>query len=174
MVSTIFFRKIALKCRCTDHSPSKPLTSSHTPNNSHHNAKPDKTTNMTATATANSTKDEDTISYDHIPWPVRPSSGINYDFVVSLYLGGCALAFLFFMLEKQLLAPLLGGDEDSTNISDGADGGEDTEKEVDPWKEFAKGMQGMYVVFAPFLLCLPWSLVVRYYWMRETAKRKIE
>jgi hypothetical protein len=111
---------------------------------------------------------EDVISYDHIPWPIRPSLGINYDFIVSMYLGGCGLALFFFTLEKQLLAPLLG-DEEKEVLDTEEVGGDDAEKEVDPMKEFAKGMQGMYFVFAPFLLCLPWSLVVRYYWMKETT-----
>lgn len=110
-------------------------------------------------------------SYDHIPWPVRPSIGINYDFIVSMYLGGCGLALFFFTLEKQLLDPLLHDDNIDTQENDNAiEAEQEIEKEVDPWKEFAKGMQGMYFVFAPFALCLPWSLIVRYYWARETAK----
>jgi hypothetical protein len=111
---------------------------------------------------------EEAISYDHIPWPVRPSLGINYDFIVSMYLGGFGLAIFFFTLEKQILAPLLEGDEGNAVVDTEEIGGDDAEKDVDSWKEFAKGMQGMYFVFAPFLLCLPWSLIVRYYWMRET------
>ena len=110
---------------------------------------------------------DETISYDHIPWPVRPSLGINYDFIVSMYLGGCGLALFFFTLEKQLLDPLIERDDDHIIDENNNAGGDDIEKEIDPWKEFAKGMQGMYYVFAPFLLCLPWSLMVRHFWVRE-------
>ena len=122
---------------------------------------------MTETETPIESQREETVSYDHIPRPVRPSPGINYDFIVSMYLGGCALAVFFFALEKQILAPLLKEDTATEDMDNITEGGEE-EKDVDPWKEFAKGMQGMYFVFAPFLLCLPWSLVVRYIWMRET------
>lgn len=122
----------------------------------------------TVSTNTNTAKEEDA-TYNHVPWPVRPSTGINYDFIVSMYFGGCALALIFFTAEKRLLAPLL--DQDSIAIDvDTVDEGEGTDEEVDPWKEFAKGMQGMYFVFAPFLLCLPWSLIVRHYWMRETIK----
>jgi hypothetical protein len=121
---------------------------------------------LTSQSAPNNVQNDETTSYDQIPWPVRPSPGINYDFIVSLYLGGCGLALFFFTLEKQILDPLIidQEDESDTNEIDNNLGEEGAEKEVDPWKEFA---QGMYVVFAPFLLCLPWSLVVRYYWMRD-------
>ena len=122
---------------------------------------------MTEAETPRESQTEEIISYDHIPRPFRPSPGINYDFIVSMYLGGCGLAVLFFALEKQLLSPLLEGDIEQEDIDNSTEGGEE-EKDVDPWKEFAKGMQGMYFVFAPFLLCLPWSLIVRHFWMRET------
>ncbi|KAL7480068.1 hypothetical protein ACHAW6_005776 [Cyclotella cf. meneghiniana] len=124
-------------------------------------------------AIASNAKDKETLSFDHVPWPVRPSLGINYDFIVSMYLGGCCLAILFFILEKRILAPLIDTRGSAEN-NDGAENniGDDvnSEKDIDPWKEFAKGMQGMYFVFAPFLLCLPWSLIVRYYWRKETKR----
>ena len=129
---------------------------------------------MTETLTSSPANENtaEEICYDHIPWPVRPSIGINYDFIVSMYLGGCGLALFFFTLEKQLLDPLLEDAGIDAEENDNAiEVEQDTEKEeVDPWKEFAKGMQGMYFVFAPFALCLPWSLIVRYFWMRETVK----
>lgn len=115
----------------------------------------------------------ETTPFSHVPWPVRPSPGINYDFVSMMYLGGSIIAFFFYVLEKQILAPLLEGDgvgegktvsvfnESSAGDSDGTDGDEE------PWKEFAKGMEGMYLIFVPFVPCLLWGLVVRYYWMKE-------
>lgn len=118
-------------------------------------------------------KDNETLSFDHVPWPVRPSPGINYDFIVAMYLGGCCLALMFFILEKQILAPMIetkDSDENNDVAEDSIGDSVGEEKDVDPWKEFAKGMQGMYFVFAPFLLCLPWSLVVRYNWMKETKR----
>lgn len=103
-----------------------------------------------------------------VPWPVRPRPGINYNFVAGMYLGGCALALFFYVLEKQLLAPLLvdenGDDGDGSNATTSNDDA-NIEKDDDSWKEFAKGMEGMYFIFVPFVPCLLWSLVVRYYWM---------
>jgi hypothetical protein len=111
-----------------------------------------------------------------VPWLVRPSPGINYNFVVYMYLAGSVLALLLFLLEKQILEPLLLADENdnhnittnhtSTNDSDDAeseDGGGDA------WKEFAKGMQGMHFIFDPFVPCLFWSLIVRYHWLKKTT-----
>jgi hypothetical protein len=127
---------------------------------------------MSDTSSPQVKKENETMCYDHVPWPVRPSPGINYDFIVSMYLGGCCLFAFFFLLEKQILAPLIDSGEESDNVKTESDvwGEDSTEKEADPWKDFAKGMQGMYYVFAPFLLCLPWSLIVRYFWMKEMKK----
>lgn len=113
----------------------------------------------------------------NVPWPVRPTPDINYDFVVLMYLAGSSLAFFFFILERQILAPLLV----NQNISDLDQEGNTVEDEdainndkssegswgVEQWKEFARGMEGMYVIFVAFVPCLLWSLVVRYYWMKE-------
>merc|ERR1719253_2146332 len=93
-----------------------------------------------------------------------------------MYLAGSALALFFFILEKQILAPLLLEDEvpnenntlsESNEISDAGESG-DTEEGGDSWKEFAKGMEGMHFIFVPFIPCLLWSLVVRHYWLRDT------
>lgn len=114
-----------------------------------------------------------------VPWLVRPSPGINYNFVVYMYLAGSVLASLLFLLEKQILEPLLlAGDHDndhdndiiatnhtSTNESDNAE----SEDGGDAWKEFAKGMQGMHFIFDPFVPCLFWSLIVRYHWLKKTT-----
>ena len=117
-------------------------------------------------------------TFDNVPWPVRPSQGINYDFVAMMYLAGSGIAIFFLLLEKQILSPLLLEDENNNNsgnnthepslddavVEEVTENGED----INPWKEFAKGMEGMYVIFIPFIPCLLWSLVVRYYWLKET------
>ena len=108
--------------------------------------------------------------FDKVPWLVRPSPGINYDFVAMMYLSGSALAILFFLLERQLLTPLLADDDQLAN-STYASAGESDDVEgdgVDAWKEFARGVQGMHFIFDPFIPCLFWSLIVRYYWLKET------
>ncbi|KAL9181585.1 hypothetical protein ACHAXT_010390 [Thalassiosira profunda] len=111
-----------------------------------------------------------------VPWPIRPSPGINYNFVSLMYLAGSALALLFLALETQVLAPLIvesevGGDAPGSNASVGAGEGEGAAEES-PWKEFAKGMEGMHLIFLPFLPCLLWSLAVRHFWLREVASRE--
>ncbi len=127
-------------------------------------------------------------NFTHVPWPIRPSPGINYDFVSTLYFIGCTLALSFYILETQILAPLLlnsnsGGDDNNatdltvdtaTTISNESDGSGSSEEssgdEGNAWKEFAKGMEGMYFIFLPFIPCFLWSLVVRYFWIKETKK----
>jgi hypothetical protein len=106
--------------------------------------------------------------FSHVPWPVRPRDGINYDFVSTLYLIGSALALSFYLLETKVLAPLLVENDvhATTNIESGTDGNDG--EDGNAWKEFANGMQGMYFIFLPFAPCLLWSLVVRYFWMKET------
>jgi hypothetical protein len=115
--------------------------------------------------------------FSKVPWLVRPSPGINYNFVIYMYLAGSVLALLLFLLEKQILEPLLlvAGDDDHDNHNidtndtstrdsvdaENGDGG-------DAWKEFAKGMQGMHFIFDPFVPCLFWSLIVRYHWLKKT------
>ena len=54
------------------------------------------------------------------------------------------------------------------NESNETGANDDTEEGGDAWKEFAKGMEGMYFIFVPFIPCLLWGLVVRYYWLKET------
>mmetsp|Transcript_24251 Transcript_24251/g.51195 ORF Transcript_24251/g.51195 Transcript_24251/m.51195 type:complete len:158 (+) Transcript_24251:73-546(+) len=111
------------------------------------------------------------LAFSNVPWPVRPTPGINYDFVALMYLGGSALAAFFFVLERYILAPLLveqsppNSTTDSTIASNGDTAGA---QDGEQWKEFARGMEGMYVVFVPFAPCLIWSLVVRYFWIKET------
>ena len=64
-------------------------------------------------SSSNAVKNNDNASqteefnFTHVPWPVRPSPGINYDFVSILYFIGCTLALSFYILETQILAPLL-------------------------------------------------------------------
>jgi hypothetical protein len=100
--------------------------------------------------------------FSNVPWPVRPRDGINYDFVSTLYLIGSALALSFYLLETKILAPLL-----VENVVDATTNNESDSTSV---HEFANGMQGMYFIFLPFAPCLLWSLVVRYFWMKETKK----
>ena len=129
-------------------------------------------------------------NFTHVPWPIRPSPGINYDFVSTLYFIGCMLALSFYILETQILAPLLlssnsddGSDNnvadstiDTTKNNESDDSGSSEESSSDEgnaWKEFAKGMEGMYFIFLPFIPCFLWSLIVRYFWMKETKKKCI-
>ena len=119
-------------------------------------------------------------NFSHVPWPVRPRDGINYDFVATLYLIGSALALSFYLLETKILDPLLvEKDVDATTTtadeSDSTTGTEENGEEgSNAWKEFASGMQGMYFIFAPFVPCLLWSFVVRYFWLKETKKISLD
>ena len=45
--------------------------------------------------------------FNNVPWPIRPSPGINYNFVVIMYITGSAIAIFFYLLEKQVLSKLL-------------------------------------------------------------------
>eukprot|EP00581_Thalassiosira_minuscula_P007252 CAMPEP_0183711044 /NCGR_PEP_ID=MMETSP0737-20130205/6642_1 /TAXON_ID=385413 /ORGANISM="Thalassiosira miniscula, Strain CCMP1093" /LENGTH=147 /DNA_ID=CAMNT_0025939449 /DNA_START=189 /DNA_END=632 /DNA_ORIENTATION=- len=111
-------------------------------------------------------------TFSNVPWPVRPSPGINYNFVSIMYVAGSSLALLFYTLETQMASLLEEkGDteENSLDQSNQTGATDDTEEGVDPWKEFAKGMEGMYFIFLPFVPCLLWSLIVRYYWLKGTA-----
>jgi hypothetical protein len=126
-------------------------------------------------------------NFTHVPWPIRPSPGINYDFVSTLYFIGCMLALSFYILETQILAPLLlsSKSDDDDNVTDSTvdttknshesdDSGSSEEKSSDDGnalKEFAQGMGGMYFIFLPFIPCFLWSLVVRYFWLKETQKK---
>ena len=130
-----------------------------------------------------SNKNTELITFDNVPWPVRPSVGINYNFVVLMYTVGSIIAVFFYLLEKQVLDPLLVEQDTSDNNNtlqsndndikdteiEGDEGGDD----INSWKEFARGMAGMYVIFVPFIPCLIWSFVVRYYWLKETNNNSI-
>ena len=123
-------------------------------------------------------------NFTHVLWPIRLSPGINYDFVSTLYFIGCTLALSFYILETQVLAPLLLNsnsddasdstvDAATTNSNESDDSGSSEGESSDDgnaWKEFAQGMGGMYFIFLPFIPCFLWSLVVRYFWMKETKK----
>jgi len=114
-------------------------------------------------------------SYRNIPWPVRPSPGINYNFVAMMYLAGSAFAALFYALEKYIFPSLLGDSGQDNNTTSSReinnDNGDDNDVKDggDAWKEFANGMEGMYLIFIPFIPCLLWSLIVRHYWLKETS-----
>lgn len=120
-------------------------------------------------------------NFSHVMWPVRPRDGINYDFVVTLYSIGSSLALFFYLLETKILDPLLVEDNldatpnnDSDNSSAATSATEDNGEDGNAWKEFANGMQGMYFIFVPFVPCLVWSFVVRYFWMKETKKMSLD
>ena len=138
------------------------------------------------------TSQTEELNFTHVPWPIRPSPGINYDFVSTLYFIGCTLALSFYILETHILAPLLinskSDDGSDNNVADSTidtttnhsnesgDSGSEEESSSDEgnaWKEFAKGMEGMYFIFLPFIPCFLWSLIVRYFWMKETQKKCI-
>ena len=135
------------------------------------------------TSSNKSNKNTELITFDNVPWPVRPSVGINYNFVVLMYTVGSIIAVFFYLLEKQVLDPLLVEQDISDNNNtlqsndndikdteiEGDEGGDD----INSWKEFARGMAGMYVIFVPFIPCLIWSFVVRYYWLKETNNNSI-
>ncbi len=104
-------------------------------------------------------------SFENVPWPVRPSPGINYNFVTILYFSGTIIAIFFYLLEKRILDPLLAGEDEKSKGAPPVEGGD---KSVgDAWKEFAGGMVGMHFIFDPFIPCLFWSLIVRHYWLKE-------
>jgi hypothetical protein len=120
---------------------------------------------QTVTSSSSDTKGGPASSFENVPWPVRPSPGINYNFVTILYFSGTIMAIFFYLLEKRILDPLLAGDDEKSNgtppvESYDAGGG-------DAWKEFAGGMVGMHFIFDPFIPCLFWSLIVRHYWLKE-------
>ena len=125
--------------------------------------------------------------FNNVPWPIRPSPGINYNFVVIMYITGSAIAILFYLLEKQVLSKLLleeevdNHDSSSNGIrnntqSDSIESTEGSNDDTNPWHEFAKGMQGMYVIFIPFIPCMLWALIVRHVWLKKetqvTSSRK--
>ena len=130
-----------------------------------------------------SNKNTELITFDNVPWPVRPSVGINYNFVVLMYTVGSIIAVFFYLLEKQVLDPLLVEEDSSDNndtlqsndndIKDTEIEGDEGGDDINSWKEFARGMAGMYVIFVPFIPCLIWSFVVRYYWLKETNNNSI-
>lgn len=114
------------------------------------------------------------ISSRHIPWPVRPSPGINYNFVTIMYLAGSALSALFYSLEKHIFPSILVVNDDGINgntpsVESNYSGGDgnDAKDGGDAWKEFSNSLQGMFLIFIPFIPCLLWSIVVRYYWLKE-------
>ena len=152
----------------SESSPTRDVVSSENTTQSSSNAPDNITTTKHTTNTVT--------TFNNVPWPVRPSQGINYNFVAMMYLAGSGIAIFFLLLEKQILAPLLLEDENNNNsgnnvsLEDEAVVEDETEDgdDINPWKEFAKGMEGMYVIFIPFIPCLLWSLVVRYYWLKET------
>ena len=124
-------------------------------------------------ASTAASKEQPKSLFNNVPWPVRPSPGINYNFVASMYLSGTAIAVLFYLLEKQILAPLLAGDDEEISDKYSIEGGDAGESNDlggggDAWKEFARGMLGMHFIFDPFIPCLFWSLIVRHYWLKET------
>jgi hypothetical protein len=127
---------------------------------------------QTAASTADS-KEQPTSLFNNVPWPFRPSPGINYNFVTTMYLSGTAIAVLFYLLEKQILAPLLAGDDEKSSDTSSIERGDEGEKNDlegggEAWKEFARGMLGMHFIFDPFIPCLFWSMIVRHYWLKKT------
>lgn len=133
---------------------------------------------MASDSTAADGSNNNVPNFSHVPWPVRPRDGINYDFVATLYLIGSALALSFYLLETKILASFLvekdAVDAVTSNEHDSTTGTDENGEGGNPWKEFANGMQGMYFIFVPFVPCLLWSLVVRYFWMKETKKISLD
>ena len=113
----------------------------------------------------------------NIPLPVRPSPGINYNFVSMMYLAGSGFAVIFYALEKHIFPSILGVNDDQKNdnttsveSSNAGEIGNDAHNGGDAWKEFAHSLEGIYLIFIPFIPCLLWSFVVRHYWLKETTR----
>uniref|UniRef100_A0A7S2ECH0 Uncharacterized protein n=1 Tax=Trieres chinensis TaxID=1514140 RepID=A0A7S2ECH0_TRICV len=96
-----------------------------------------------------------------LSWIITPSPDINYDFISAMYAGGSGLCLFFYSLHR-LLEGYYGRKEDS-NIN---------EEETGSIAEFARSLEGIWLVFAPFFPCLLWSLVVRSEWKRKESKKE--
>ncbi len=88
-----------------------------------------------------------------------------------MYLAGSGFAVLFYALEKLIFPSIMGANDDqindkTTSVESSNAGGIDN----DAWKEFAHSLEGMFLIFIPFIPCLFWSFIVRYYWLKETIR----
>ena len=95
-----------------------------------------------------------------------------------MYGGGCALAVFLYVLERTLRDYYVPSSSTSSSGS-GGDGGRYNEESIGhsgveegAMVEFARQIEGLYLVFVPFFPCLLWSLVVRSRWVADISLRK--
>ena len=93
-------------------------------------------------------------------WFTRPSDGINYNFISSIYALGAVLSLSLFGLEY-VLSSIYLQKEDGEDVEEGS------------LAEFSRQLEGLHLIFMPFFPCLLWSLFVRSRWSkRQPTKDK--
>ena len=86
----------------------------------------------------------------------QPRPNINYNFVTYMYITGCGIGILMYILEIFL--------QQKTKF-------EENESSL---KEVYNSIKGIYLIFMPFFPCLLWCLVLRSKWINSIQKDKAE
>eukprot|EP00565_Helicotheca_tamesis_P001635 CAMPEP_0185739346 /NCGR_PEP_ID=MMETSP1171-20130828/35233_1 /TAXON_ID=374046 /ORGANISM="Helicotheca tamensis, Strain CCMP826" /LENGTH=128 /DNA_ID=CAMNT_0028410881 /DNA_START=93 /DNA_END=479 /DNA_ORIENTATION=+ len=100
----------------------------------------------------------------------EPSPDVNYDFVSGSYLLGSVLALVMYLVQRFLFDKIGDGDNDKETNSD-VDGGDESSS-LETTKELAESLEGIYLIFIPFIPCLLWSLIVRQKWKQQLDLKK--
>uniref|UniRef100_A0A7S1ZN45 Uncharacterized protein n=1 Tax=Ditylum brightwellii TaxID=49249 RepID=A0A7S1ZN45_9STRA len=96
---------------------------------------------------------------------VEPTPDVNYDFVSGAYLAGSILALIFYSVQ------LFCSDQTNDAASDESKS-DDGHLSLETMKELAESLEGIYLIFIPFIPCLLWSLIVRAKWKGQLDLKK--
>lgn len=127
-------------------------------------------TKKQAPASTNDTQSQSQSKSSNIMNIFKPSHNINYDFISAVYGGFTILGLALYLLETMVFQKYT---DDRNGAGDG-EGDKSAPTSSETMKELAESTQGLYLIFAPFSLCLVWSLVVRKEWRRINEKKKQE
>jgi len=97
---------------------------------------------------------------DAIRWIFSPNPDINYDVISMMYGFASVLCVALYLFERYLTGSIA-----DSKLKD--QGGESTTA-----SELFSSLEGVHLIFAPFIPCLLWSLTIRYNVDQKKDKNK--
>jgi hypothetical protein len=107
-----------------------------------------------------------------IQWAFTPNPNINYNVISTMYGVASALCIGFYLLETYLVSTITTAaasaaqnvnDSEVTTSNDGAGGEGVSQSSADFAAELYSSLQGVHLIFVPFMPCLIWSMTIQYH-----------
>mmetsp|Transcript_36521 Transcript_36521/g.53561 ORF Transcript_36521/g.53561 Transcript_36521/m.53561 type:complete len:140 (-) Transcript_36521:391-810(-) len=119
-------------------------------------------TSSSSSENTNSISSKSSGSIPIIGWLIQPNPDINYNVISMMYAAGSLLALALYGIDYYLGKMM--------NAEDGNDAEKSKEtSESTTISELYTSLEGVYLIFLPFVPCLCWSLMLRYLAERQKS-----